>query len=111
MDRGTLNKVSATLVDPTGSITGVFWEEWVDCIQVDHTYTFTNMRVKKDNYTNELFVKTAKEDFKVVEVEAFTEELPPAEASVLQKMPPLWLLVSNPYPLTTTAMLTEAEPK
>ena len=73
MDRGTLNKVSATLVDPTGSITGVFWEEWVDCIQVDHTYTFTNMRVKKDNYTNELFVKTAKEDFKVVEVEAFTE--------------------------------------
>lgn len=41
-----LTKSSATLVDPTGSTTAVFWEEWADCVQQDKTYIFTNLRVK-----------------------------------------------------------------
>ena len=30
---GSLNKSSATLVDPTSSITAVFCQEWADCIE------------------------------------------------------------------------------
>ena len=44
---GSLNKSSATLVDPTGSITAVFWQEWADCVDIDKTYIFKNLRVKK----------------------------------------------------------------
>lgn len=62
-----LTKSSATLVDPTGSTTAVFWEDWADCIQVDKTYIFTNLRVKKDNYSGEIYVNTAKEGFKIEE--------------------------------------------
>ena len=44
---GSLNKSSATLVDPsTGSITAVFWQEWADCVDIDKTYIFKNLRVK-----------------------------------------------------------------
>ena len=55
-----VTKLSATLVDPTGSTTAVFWEDWADCIQVDKTYIFTNLRVKKDNYSGEIYVNTAR---------------------------------------------------
>ena len=44
---GSLNKSSATLVDPSGSITAVFWQEWADWIDIDKTYIFKNLRVKK----------------------------------------------------------------
>ena len=44
---GSLNKSPATLVDPTGSITAVFWQEWADCVDIDKTYIFKNLRVKK----------------------------------------------------------------
>ena len=47
---GSLNKSSATLVDPTGSITAVFWQEWADCVDIDKTYIFKNLRVKKKQF-------------------------------------------------------------
>ena len=48
---GSLNKSSATLVDPsTGSITAVFWQEWADCVDIDKTYIFKNLRVKKNQF-------------------------------------------------------------
>ena len=74
MESGTLNTSSATLVDPTGSITAVFWEEWVNCVELNKTYTFTNFRVKKNNYTNEIYVNTANEGFKLKQSPDFEEK-------------------------------------
>ena len=71
-----LTKSSATFVDPTGSTTAVFWEEWTDCIQQAKTYIFTNLRVKRDNYySGEIYVNTAKEGFKIEETDNFAEDL------------------------------------
>ena len=36
MEKGTLTKSSATLVDPTRSISAVFWEEWVNCVEINN---------------------------------------------------------------------------
>ena len=83
MESGTLNTSSATLVDPTGSITTVFWEEWVNCVELNKTYTFTNFRVKRNNYTNEIYVNTAKEGFKLEQSPDFEEKLAHAEPTVL----------------------------
>lgn len=83
MESGTLNTSSATLVDPTGSITAVFWEEWVNCVELNKTYTFTNFRVKRNNYTNEIYVNTAKEGFKLEQSPDFEEKLADAEPTVL----------------------------
>ena len=56
MESGTLNTSSATLVDPTGSITAVFWEEWVNCVELNKTYTFTNFSVLSADLTRGFFV-------------------------------------------------------
>lgn len=81
-DKGMLKKCSATLIDPSGSIDCIFWEEWVDCVQENGTYIFTNFRAKQNYYTNEKMVNTAKTGFSVEETTAFTEHLPQAEASI-----------------------------
>ena len=81
--KGTLTKSTATLVDPTGSVTAVFWEEWVDCIQLDKTYIFTNLRVKKDNYSGQIYLNTAKEGFNLDETIAFEEQLAEMEPTVM----------------------------
>ena len=84
LERGNLTKSTAILVDPTGSINAVFWEEWSNCIQVDKTYVFTNFRVKRDNLTKELYVNTAKEGFQFEETTEFEEDLAEAQLSVMQ---------------------------
>ena len=81
---GSLNKSSATLVDPTGSITAVFWQEWADCVDIDKTYIFKNLRVKKNNFSGEVYANTAKEGFSFQETDAFTEPLAEAEPTVME---------------------------
>ena len=49
-EKATLQKSSAVLVDPTGYIRVVFWEEWVNSVQENTTYIFKNLRVKEDNF-------------------------------------------------------------
>ena len=71
-------------MDPTGSTTAVFWEEWADCVQHDKTYLFTNLRVKKDNYSGEIYVNTAKEGFKIQETTNFTENLTDKKPTVME---------------------------
>ena len=80
----TLTKSSAILVDPTGSINGIFWEEWADKLELNKTYVFKNLRVKIDNYTKELYVNTAKDGFEIEESAAFEEELAKVEPTVLE---------------------------
>lgn len=51
VEKGNLTKSAATLVDPTGSTRAVFWEEWVDCVQNNKTYLFTNKTITLEKYS------------------------------------------------------------
>ena len=83
MDSGPLKKSTATLVDPTGSITVVFWSDWVESVENGKSYIFTNLRIKKTTYTNELYVNTAKVGFKLQETFPFTDPLPDLNPSLM----------------------------
>lgn len=75
-EKATLQKSSAVLVDPTGYIRVVFWEECINCIENDATYIFNNLKAKEDNYTREKYVNTAKEGFELKASSLFPETLP-----------------------------------
>ena len=79
---GPLRKTIATLIDPTGSISVTFWEDFADSVENGKTYLFTNLKTKKDG-CGELCVNNPKEGFKVEEVEDFSEDLPDALPSLL----------------------------
>eukprot|EP00794_Sanderia_malayensis_P013244 gene13244-14604_t len=72
--RGPLNKQEGYLVDPSGYIKIVFWEDQVLTVQEGNTYYLTQLRVKKMN--NELYVNTAKSGSTIEEVSAYEEPLP-----------------------------------
>ena len=80
--KGQLKKRSATLVDPTGSVSVIFWEDSVDEVENDETYILTNLRVKKESYTGEIFVNTPKE-FSIKPAPTFTEQLAEVQPSLL----------------------------
>ena len=66
----------AHLVDPSGTIRIVLWEEFVSAVAEGNTYIFSDIRVKKDNHTNEIYVNTAKTGTKITASDPFTEILP-----------------------------------
>ena len=57
----------AHLVDPSGTIRIVLWEEFVSAVAEGNTYIFSDIRVKKDNHTiyDEIYVNTAKTGTKI----------------------------------------------
>jgi hypothetical protein len=79
---GPLRKTIATLLDPSGSISVTFWEDFVDSVENDKTYLFTNLKTKTDG-SGELCVNNPKEGFEVKEVDDFSEVLPDVEPSLL----------------------------
>lgn len=79
---GPLKKGEAILVDTSGSIKAVFWAEWVNSIELDQVYTFTNLRVREDGYTKEKIVNTAKQEFSVTQSTPFTSPLAEIELSL-----------------------------
>ena len=48
----------------------------------EKTYMFTNFRVKKNNYTNEIYVNTAKDGFQAQECHPFEEVLPDVQPNI-----------------------------
>ena len=67
----------AHLVDPSGTIRTVLWEQFVSAVAEGNTYVFSNIRVKKENqFTDEIYVKTAKTGTKITLSNPFTEILP-----------------------------------
>ena len=82
MDSGPLKESRATLVDPTGSITVVFWSDWMESVENVKSYIFTNLRIK-NIYTNELYVNTAKVGFELQETSPFTDPLPYLSPSLM----------------------------
>ena len=81
---GSMNKSSATLVDPTGSISAVFVRNGLTALTLTkHTY----LRIwewKKPNFSDEVYANTAKEDFSFQETDALTEQLAEAEPTVME---------------------------
>lgn len=55
-----------------------------ECVEQDKTYTFTNVRIREDYYTNEKLVNTAKYGFSVKLATPFTEALPEVQPSLAQ---------------------------
>lgn len=80
----TLRKSTATLADPTGSISAVFWEEWSNCVEANKTYVFKNLRMKNDYYTKEMYANTAKEGFQLEVAPDFEEDLADAEPTLME---------------------------
>ena len=76
LETGPVQSQKCTLQDPSGTIKAVLWNEWVNSVENDKTYIFTNLRVKKDNYTNEIFVNTAKHGCRIEQCDNFDEALP-----------------------------------
>ena len=57
----------------------MLWEEFVCAVAEGNTYIFSDIRVKKDNHTNEIYVNTAKTGTKITPSDPFTEILPITE--------------------------------
>ena len=72
---GSLDEVTAMLVDPTGSIKCVFYGEWVKCSEEGETYTFSNLRVCTDYLSQGKFVNTATTGCKIETRKPFSEPL------------------------------------
>ena len=57
----------------------MLWEEFGSAVAEGNTYIFSDIRVKKDNHTNEIYVNTAKTGTKITPSDPFTEILPITE--------------------------------
>lgn len=72
---GTLKKVSAVLIDPYGSIKIVLWQDDCEKVKEGETYEFRNLRVKKNKFTQEVYVNPAKHDSTIIMCLPFEEVL------------------------------------
>lgn len=78
---GPKKKASAFLVDPHGRIKIDLWEDFVNEVTESGTYTFANIRVRKDDYAGNYSVTTPNSsDCTITQCEPFTQPLAtPAE--------------------------------
>ena len=69
----------AHLVNPSGTIRIVLWQEFVSAVargEYIYIYIFSDIRVKEDNHTNEIYANTAKIGTKITPSDPFAEILP-----------------------------------
>ncbi len=67
---GRLRKRDIIVADPTGYIKLVFWSDFVNTLDVNHTYVLKNVRIKCTKFEN--YLNTQKnEDFVAVDSTAF----------------------------------------
>ena len=57
---GKLSLVEAQIIDHTGCIKIVLWEEFQHQVEQGKTYVFNNVRLKKNSSSNEIYLNTAK---------------------------------------------------
>ena len=78
---GPKKKASAFLVDPHGGIKIDLWEDFINEVTGSGTYTFANIRVRKDDFTGTFSVTTPNSsDCTITQCEPFTQPLAtPAE--------------------------------
>ena len=81
---GRFNMVHAVLVDPSSSIKRILWESFVSSVVAGSTYIFSNQTVRKDKFTDQIYLNTAQSGTVVNITDDFQEILavapqPPAE--------------------------------
>ncbi|CAH3141876.1 unnamed protein product, partial [Porites evermanni] len=59
-DGGPLNMPEGRIVGAKGYCKIIFWEDFCKQVEEGKTYIFANVRVKKDNFTKQLYINTAK---------------------------------------------------
>ena len=64
------------IVDPSGTMKLVLWQEFTELLIVGETYSFQDVRVKQNNFTKEIFINTSKSDTKIDLAKPFKEVLP-----------------------------------
>ena len=64
------------LVDPSGAMKLVLWQEFTDLLIVGETYSFQDVGVKQNKFTKEIFINTSKSDTKIDLAKPFKEVLP-----------------------------------
>ncbi|KAL9964249.1 hypothetical protein ACROYT_G027863 [Oculina patagonica] len=87
-----LNKSEADLLDPHGSVRLTLWGDFTSQVTEGKTYHFTNLRVRKDTYNNNIHLNTAKTGCVIVEAVPFDEPL----------------CITNTLPLTSTSTSIQA---
>lgn len=60
--RGQLSLVEAQVIDYTGCIKVVLWEEFQNNVEPEKKWIFNNVRLKKNSSSNEIYLNTAKGD-------------------------------------------------
>jgi hypothetical protein len=71
----TLRKCDGLLVDPSGSVKITLWEDDVGKVTEGETYEFKNLKLKKNNFSGQLYVNPAKGISSITPSEGFTEAL------------------------------------
>jgi hypothetical protein len=76
----TLDKQEGILLDPSGQMKILLWQDQVNSIKEGETYIFKNLRVK-DNQYKERYVNPPKDcnNYSVTVAESYQEQLPEAE--------------------------------
>ncbi len=76
----TLDKQEGILLDPSGQMKILLWEDQVNSIETGQTYVFKNLRVK-DNQYKERYLNPPKSsnNYSVTVAESYQEQLPEAE--------------------------------
>ena len=72
---GRFNMVHAVLVDPSSSIKLILWESFVNSVQAGNTYLFQNLTVRKDKFTDEMYLNTAQSGTTIKITDDFKERL------------------------------------
>ena len=68
--------VEGMLVDPTGTLKIILWQEFAHQLNEGDTYIFNNVWVKKDRLTKEIYVDAAKSGTTITLTDCFQEFLP-----------------------------------
>ena len=79
---GKLRIVEADLLNPSATLKVILWEDFVDAVADGNTYMFHNMRMKKDSYTSEIYVNTAKYGTPLQQLTHLQKYLPLPHASL-----------------------------
>lgn len=72
---GDLTLVNCTLLDLTASIKMVLWKNFIGQVEINHTYMFHNVIVRKDKYNDTIYLNTTKYGTEIKLTEDFTEIL------------------------------------
>ena len=67
---------NAVIVDPSGHTKLALWEEYINKVEKGNTYTFNNVRVRKDKLSGEVYLSTVQSETVIKLAAEFEDVLP-----------------------------------